>query len=390
MAACSSDEIESVALKGNGMMPLEIVTDVANQTRAAQITASNVIVSEPTGDAGSVTADLGTPMLVMPQNFTAQDLTADTWTAPYISVLARISSTSGNAIYPKNAGENDYAWVALPLPADFTGFQAHHKYIFTLNFRSDALGKVDRDQDPNDDGGDDNTDDLVPEVDKDTDITPTHSGFELGVTITDVLDFDQGGDYNVDNTHVYPTLSSATSDDIGKVVCAAGHLHEAKTEEPAACTAVGILGKVTETGHGLIIALHDAQLQTWRTIRSWETLTQYAGTTLYLLPDNDARGTKLTSYTTLGTTTVSNWAVGMHDDYNAIFINLGSTKENGANYTYDDNVNAFFTTGVYGSALSGKYWSASELYNDGWGFYPNYWASNFGYIEQQIRPVLGF
>ena len=153
--------------------------------------ASSIHISEPTGDAVSVPIDLGTPMLVMPQNFTAQNLAAGTWTAPYISVLARISSTSGDAIYPKNVGENDYAWVALPLPADFTGFQAHHKYIFTLNFRSDALGKVDRDQDPNDDGGDDNTDDLVPEVDEGTDITPTHSGFELGVTIEEVLDFDE-------------------------------------------------------------------------------------------------------------------------------------------------------------------------------------------------------
>ena len=50
----------------------------------------------------------------------------------------------------------------------------------------------------------------------------------------------------------YKLLSAATAEDIGKVVCAAGHLHEAKTAVPAICTAVGILGKVTETGHGLI------------------------------------------------------------------------------------------------------------------------------------------
>ena len=50
-------------------------------------------------------------------------------------------------------------------------------------------------------------------------------------------------------------LSEATSGDIGRVVCAAGHLHYAKTAVPYGCTAVGILGKVTETGHGLILAL---------------------------------------------------------------------------------------------------------------------------------------
>jgi len=56
----------------------------------------------------------------------------------------------------------------------------------------------------------------------------------------------------------YTLLSAATTADYGKVVCAAGHLHTAKTAVPAGCTAVGILGKVTETGCGLILALKDA------------------------------------------------------------------------------------------------------------------------------------
>lgn len=42
MAACSSDELESVAKKAGGMVPLEIVPDVSQQTRAAQITATNL------------------------------------------------------------------------------------------------------------------------------------------------------------------------------------------------------------------------------------------------------------------------------------------------------------------------------------------------------------
>ena len=49
----------------------------------------------------------------------------------------------------------------------------------------------------------------------------------------------------------YTLLSAATTSDYGKVVCAAGHLHDAKTAVPDGCTAVGILGKVTTTGHGL-------------------------------------------------------------------------------------------------------------------------------------------
>ena len=60
----------------------------------------------------------------------------------------------------------------------------------------------------------------------------------------------------------YTLLSAATTSDVGKVVCAAGHLHDAKTAVPSGCTAVGILGKVTTTGHGLILALQEATQST--------------------------------------------------------------------------------------------------------------------------------
>ncbi|MBQ6771687.1 MAG: hypothetical protein IJP44_12015 [Bacteroidales bacterium] len=169
----------------------------------------------------------------------------------------------------------------------------------------------------------------------------------------------EGVNLTVNTTVVsYTVLSAATAADCGKVVCAAGHLHDAKTAVPTGCTAVGILGKVTETGHGLILALQDATPQYWPTINGWESVTDYASTTLQVLPDDAARGS-LTSYTTLGATTVSNWAVAQKSDYEAIFINLGSTTGNSKGKTYDSNVNAYITTGVGGTALSGRYWSAT-------------------------------
>ena len=186
----------------------------------------------------------------------------------------------------------------------------------------------------------------------------------------------------------YTLLSEATAADYGKVVCAAGHLHDAKTAVPDGCTAVGILGKVTETGHGLILAMQNATEQTWTTINGWTSVTTYAGTTLKVLPDA-ARGTNLTSYTTLGATAVSNWAVAQKSDYEAIFTNLGSTK-NSDGMTYDNNVNAYITTGVGGTAISGNYWSATELDgDDAWDF-----SSRWDYYDKSssssIRPVLGF
>ena len=190
---------------------------------------------------------------------------------------------------------------------------------------------------------------------------------------------------------VYTLLSAATAEDIGKVVCAAGHLHDAKTAVPAGCTAVGILGKVTETGHGLILALQNAISQTWNTIDGWASVTTYAGTRLKVLPDNAARGVLLTSYTALGATAVSNWAVAQKSDYEAIFTNLGSTQGDKDGMTYDANVNAYITTGVGGAALSGYYWSAtwkSDIRS--WYFYGYFWCFDPNGTQYSVRPVLGF
>ena len=189
----------------------------------------------------------------------------------------------------------------------------------------------------------------------------------------------------------YTLLSAATTADQGKVVCAAGHLHDAKTAVPAGCTAVGILGKVTETGHGLILSLQDATNQTWNTINGWTSVTSYAGTTLKVLPDDAARGTNLTSYTKLGETAVSNWAVAQKSDYVAIFINLGSTTGDSDGKTYDGNVNAYITTGVGGAAISGFYWSATELADGAaWYFRRGFWHYDDKARRRSVWPVLAF
>ena len=191
----------------------------------------------------------------------------------------------------------------------------------------------------------------------------------------------------------YTLLSAATTSDYGKVVCEAGHLHDAKTAVPAGCTAVGILGKVTTTGHGLILALKDATAQNWNTINGWESVTTYASTTLKLLPDDAARGANLTSYTTLGATAVSNWAMAQKSDYIDIFTNLGSTKSDEFGTTYDDNVNAYITTGVGGTELSSGYFSATEHtegWNAAWAFTSDYWQSQMRTASNSVRPVLGF
>ena len=189
----------------------------------------------------------------------------------------------------------------------------------------------------------------------------------------------------------YKLLSEATAEDIGKVVCVDGHLYDAKTAVSTGRPAVGILGKVTETGCGLILALKDATSQTWNTINGWTSVTTYADTELKVLPDNAARGS-LTSYTTLGTTAVSDWAVAQMSDYKAIFQNLGSTEydSEAEGDTYDANVNAYIT-GVGGTSIDGYYWSATKFDGDNaWLFKKLWWANIPMTYPLYVRPVLGF
>ena len=78
-------------------------------------------------------------------------------------------------------------------------------------------------------------------------------------------------------------------------------------------------------------------------------------------------------------------------DYEAIFINLGSTKSDEDGYTYDGNVNAYITTGVGGAAISGSCWSATERDgNYAWISRSVAWGYNEKTVSDSVRPVLGF
>lgn len=194
----------------------------------------------------------------------------------------------------------------------------------------------------------------------------------------------------------YPlALSSATAEwDLGAVACSDGNLYMEKNAAPSGKTAIGIVGKVTETGHGLILALQDAPSQNWNTINGWTSVDTFAGTTLKQLP-KEALGS-LTSYIMLWPTisnpiTVSSWCVAQKSDYAEIFTNLGSTKSDKDGYTYDSNVNAYITTSVGGAALDGSYWSATgDESLTAWYFYSDWWSSNEKTVNYNVRPVLGF
>lgn len=196
----------------------------------------------------------------------------------------------------------------------------------------------------------------------------------------------------------YPlALSSATAEwDLGAVACDDGYLYMEKKAAPAGKTAIGIVGKVTETGHGLILALQDAPSQKWNTINGWPPVTTFAGTTLKQLPEEALGSLKI--YTLFMRSlndfnTLSSWCVAQKRDYEEIFVNLGSTTGNSSGTTFDANVNAYITTGVGGTAMSDWrfYWSATES-NDShaWGFLIDYCYEVSKTYSDPVRPVLGF
>lgn len=193
----------------------------------------------------------------------------------------------------------------------------------------------------------------------------------------------------------YRTINNATAGDIGKVVCASGHIHPAKTAVPTSCAAIGIVGMITSQGHGFLLALRNAKEQDWNTINAWEDLN-YLGVSLKIVPDSELGG--LSQFSSLPkiyfpsiNTSFSNWCVASRDDYGEILINLGSEVGDRYNKGYDDNVNAYITTGVGGESLYRSYWTTTD-----WGSQNALLFNASGVVQfskiysTNIRPVIGF
>lgn len=193
----------------------------------------------------------------------------------------------------------------------------------------------------------------------------------------------------------YRTINNATAGDIGKVVCASGHIHPAKTAVPTSCAAIGIVGMITSQGHGFLLALRNANEQDWNTINAWEDLN-YLGVSLKIVPDSELGG--LSQFSSLPkiyfpsiNTSFSNWCVASSDDYGEILINLGSEVGDRYNKGYDDNVNAYITTGVGGESLYRSYWTTTD-----WGSQDAVLFNASGMVQfskiysTNIRPVIGF
>ena len=183
--------------------------------------------------------------------------------------------------------------------------------------------------------------------------------------------------YNISRSAAptYKQASEATTSDYGMVVCNNGHLHDAKTAVPSGCTAVAVFGYILGSDR-YAIALQDAEDASWNTITSnggADTNCAVPGTWNVAKPNG------------------ANWYVATQPIYSGIFQNLGSTTSGNGGYSYDGTSNAFITTNVGGTALSGAYWTTT-VYGSMFGR-----AFNASGLSQggkaaiyKVRPVLKF
>lgn len=186
-------------------------------------------------------------------------------------------------------------------------------------------------------------------------------------------------------------LSAVTESNVGNLVGANGRVYSGLSPLTAASTTcVGVLAYSGSTGHGLIISLENATSQTWNTINGWSNQTTQ-GFTGKKLPDAEARG-NLASYTTLGSTTVSDWMVLSKDDYTTMWNAFGDATKSTYNGTSNDYIVAAGGTRCYG-----VYWSTTESNfgsgNLAWIFNENGWNGGTSFHKEYskgVRPVLAF
>ena len=82
--------------------------------------------------------------MLIPQELTAWNVEGDQTNndeGAYLSVYIRITTKEGALVYPFEDDDEDYAWAAIPVPAE-TKWEAGKKYVYTLIFTNGA-GYVD-------------------------------------------------------------------------------------------------------------------------------------------------------------------------------------------------------------------------------------------------------
>ena len=182
-------------------------------------------------------------------------------------------------------------------------------------------------------------------------------------------------------------LSLATSSHVGKVVASNGKIYDDATTAAGFGTVVGVMAKSTSTGHGYIISLRNVSSADWSTVQLYPGYVgSIANASGSKVVPSDKYGS-LTGYTTLGSTTVSNWIVPNRLTYSLIWQAMGGVTYDASGYVYNETTNSYITA-AGGDALSGGYYSLSSSGIYGYTFWNNGWLLKTS--TENVRPVLAF
>jgi hypothetical protein len=218
--------------------------------------------------AADAATTLGSLFMVPQTEIAASAFSTPATPGAYLSVLAQIRVTQGElttVTFPEagtiDAAGTKYAWIAVPMPEEFTQMQAHHKYIFTLNFSTDALGHTDIVQDE--------PSDITPAPEEfETVEVKGRSGNAVSVSVETVNDFDEDTELKV-NPPYFKMAAAATVADQGRLICTDGHIHTYGKDTGCPATRVAKIFYVgSETGdetytHGLALQLSNTSVSDW-------------------------------------------------------------------------------------------------------------------------------
>ena len=177
----------------------------------------------------------------------------------------------------------------------------------------------------------------------------------------------------------FPSASSATASDVGKVICSNGHIHTNVSDVTCGGTPqamIAYVGTASSCSHGLAIALADASTScTWNnaasTVSSWAGSHSVSGGT-WRLPSGDDWMYMFQACG--GSTRTTTWTDGMSYSYGNF-----RTKLKALNSSYDVQSGSYWSSKVYGSDNAWYYYFYAS------GFYWNYKGR-----DNYVRAVLAF
>ena len=217
-------------------------------------------------------------------------------------------------------------------------------------------------------------------------ITVTRKSEEAFSNVTITVSSTADGNHNKPSSATFKVsaakkMTSATTSDIGKVVCSNGHIHSTVSAIDCGGSERAMIAYISSTGHGLAFALEDASSSsvTWSnaasTVSSWASSKSVSGVS------------------------GGAWRLPSANDFKYMFQGCGgssytSTLTDGMSYSHG-NIQTMLTSCGGKSVNNYPYWSSTNYQSNYWAWEYYFQDSKFLYYEttgvyRHIRAVFAF